>query len=172
MSKLCTVEGCTNKLKSRGMCAKHYERNRLYGDVNIRFPNQQLYCTVENCYNKHVAKGLCQMHYARVYRHGDTNSLIPNYGTHKIKHEQGYIMVWNGKKYEMEHVLMAEAALGKKLPENAVVHHVNEKPWDNETPFNLVVCPDQEYHFLLHKRAKEYDKFGKCSSLERKDDPT
>jgi hypothetical protein len=33
---------------------------------------------------------------------------------------------------------------------------MNGNPLDNDTPFNLVICPDQSYHMLLHKRAKEY----------------
>lgn len=56
------------------------------------------------------------------------------------------------ERRKMEHVELAERALGKPLPLKAVVHHVNEKKSDNYTPFNLVVCPDQAYHKLLHRR--------------------
>lgn len=60
-------------------------------------------------------------------------------------------------KYKMEHIYLAEKALGKPLPEDAVVHHMNNKPKDNHTPFNLIICPNQSYHMLLHKRMKEYE---------------
>lgn len=45
-------------------------------------------------------------------------------------------------------------ALGKSLPTKAVVHHMNEDKLDNR-PENLVICPDQAYHMLLHKLLRE-----------------
>lgn len=77
-------------------------------------------------------------------------------------------MIWNGIKYEMEHILVAEKALGKKLPVDAVVHHMNKDPADNFTPFNLIVCPDQAYHMLIHRRMRDYEMFGKCYPETRK----
>ena len=32
MKKLCAVEGCTDRVMSRGLCCKHYKRLRKYGD--------------------------------------------------------------------------------------------------------------------------------------------
>lgn len=49
---------------------------------------------------------------------------------------------------------LRQKALGKPLPKGAVVHHMG-KPWDNHDFGKLVICPDQAYHFLLHKRARE-----------------
>lgn len=39
------------------------------------------------------------------------------------------------------------------------MHHVDENPRNN-TPTNLVVCPDQAYHMLLHKRMRALDACG------------
>lgn len=47
------------------------------------------------------------------------------------------------------HVLVAEQVLGKYLPPNAVVHHVNGNKRDNR-PANLVICQDKAYHNFLH----------------------
>lgn len=52
-----------------------------------------------------------------------------------------------------EHVLVAEKALGKRLPAGAHVHHVDENPRNNERR-NLVICQDVAYHKLLHYRAQ------------------
>lgn len=52
-----------------------------------------------------------------------------------------------------EHVRVAEEALGKKLPPGAQVHHVNGDKRDNRNS-NLVICENQEYHSLLHVRAR------------------
>ncbi len=64
-----------------------------------------------------------------------------------IKTKEGKII------YFLEHRLIAEKALGKKLPKAAVVHHVNGIRNDNNGQ-NLVVCENQSYHILLHTRER------------------
>lgn len=64
----------------------------------------------------------------------------------------------NGKQQTI-HVALAERALGKPLPYDAVVHHVDENPYNNE-PSNLVICPNSAYHRLLHKRKEALEACG------------
>lgn len=52
-----------------------------------------------------------------------------------------------------EHVLVAERALGRFLPNGAEVHHADENPRHNANR-NLVICQDKAYHKLLHARAR------------------
>ena len=112
-------------------------------------------CLVDGCDRIVKARSLCQMHYIRFRKYGDFDRRMQNWHAGRYRHEQGYIRVHVGNnQYRMEHVLFAEKALGKPLPEGAVVHNVNGDPGDNETPWNLVVCPDQDYHLLLHRRAQ------------------
>jgi hypothetical protein len=33
--RLCSIEGCDNLLKARGLCNKHYKRKQVYGDPNV-----------------------------------------------------------------------------------------------------------------------------------------
>lgn len=58
----------------------------------------------------------------------------------------------NTRGYVREHVMIAEAALGKPLPAQAVVHHIDTNPSNNKNT-NLVICEDQAYHRLLHQRT-------------------
>jgi hypothetical protein len=53
----------------------------------------------------------------------------------------------------LDHVLVAEAALGKALPAGAEVHHVDENTLNNAGR-NLVICQDRAYHKLLHARTR------------------
>lgn len=78
-------------------------------------------------------------------------------------------------KTKLEHVLVAERALGKPLPAGAQVHH-----WDrdrsNNTPSNLVICPDQSYHRLIHRRMAAMEACGNpnwipCRLCKKHDDP-
>lgn len=74
-----------------------------------------------------------------------------------------------------EHVLVAERALGRALPQGAVVHHVDENK-SNNTPSNLVVCEDRAYHNLLHARIRALRETGHanhrpCRYCKRYDSP-
>jgi hypothetical protein len=59
----------------------------------------------------------------------------------------------NSKGYVYEHTVIAERVLGKRMPNGAAVHHVNENTRDNSHT-NLVICQDRAYHKLLHVRAR------------------
>lgn len=54
------------------------------------------------------------------------------------------------------HVLGAEKALGKPLPDNAVIHHHDKE--------QLVICQDQAYHMLIHQRMRRYVQTGVASA--------
>lgn len=73
---------------------------------------------------------------------------------------QGYILIYfpshpraNNSGCVFEHVLIAEAALGRPLPRTARVHHFDENRANN-APSNLVICDSESYHKLLHRRQR------------------
>ncbi len=81
------------------------------------------------------------------------------------KHPRGYIEVYVGRERTKwgkmkQHILVAEAALGKKFPVGAVMHHVDGNATNNGVE-NLVMCENQSYHKLLHLRAKRLRDFGR-----------
>jgi hypothetical protein len=53
----------------------------------------------------------------------------------------------------LEHIIIAERALGRYLPEKAEVHHFDEDPMNND-PKNLIICQNRGYHSLLHQRMR------------------
>ena len=64
--------------------------------------------------------------------------------------------------YVFNYILVAEKALGKYLPLDAVVHHVDGNP-TNDHPTNLVVCEDKSYHRLLHCRQRAHRESGNAN---------
>jgi hypothetical protein len=78
--------------------------------------------------------------------------------------------------YVPDHVLIVEKILGKMLPLSAVVHHVDKNSLNN-SPSNLVVCQDTQYHSLIHARQRALEECGhaswrKCQFCHQYDDPS
>ena len=94
------------------------------------------------------------MHYNRWKRHGDPNIRLKAHGS-GTTNNGGYIMVRIDGRFKYEHIALAEKALGRPLPYGAKIHHMDENRSNNHTPFNLILCPSEEYHQLLHRRMKE-----------------
>jgi len=114
-------------------------------------------CSINNCESKIKAVGLCSKHYQRQANHGDpllTKIREPRTGTIR---KDGYLYYQFKEGAGLAHVLIAEKALGKKLPPGAVVHHADGNPSNNKNS-NLVICPSQAYHMLIHARTRAYEK--------------
>lgn len=113
---------------------------------------------------------------------GHNRRLVPSQRTKRLVRSDGYIKVYepahpnaNGWGYVSEHVVVAARALGRPLPLGAVVHHVNGNKSDNR-PGNLVICPDNAYHRLLHVRTDAMRACGdptwrKCDFCKQYDAP-
>jgi hypothetical protein len=74
-----------------------------------------------------------------------------------------YSKVYVGEgRSRAEHVVIAEKVIGRPLPKPACVHHVDGNPRTNDHN-NLVVCPSQAYHKLLHRRQ---DALAACGNAD------
>ena len=60
-----------------------------------------------------------------------------------------YIKI-TGNKYE--HRFIVEKSLKRPLKSTEIIHHLDYNKRNN-IPTNLVVCPNDAYHFLLHART-------------------
>lgn len=65
------------------------------------------------------------------------------------KSKTGYII----RSRNYEHRINAERALGRKLKGTERVHHVDGDKTNNSNN-NLVICPNESYHKLLHARQR------------------
>ena len=85
---------------------------------------------------------------------------------HMPKHPRASI-----QGYVMEHILISEKILNKFLPQKAVIHHHPKNP-----SLQLVICENQGYHLLLHRRqialrACGHANWRKCQFCKQYDDP-
>lgn len=104
-------------------------------------------------YNNDSRKQAKQEWYLK--QQGRTELLIRTSKERWIHSKYGYVMIKVNGELVYEHRVLAEKALGKPLPKGAVVHHT-KAPDDNHGYCKLVICPDQAYHFLIHKRMQEF----------------
>ena len=100
----------------------------------------------------------------------------------RVKHIKGYWLIMMPQHpratkdgYVPEHVLVCEKALGKSLPPGAMPHHIDENTGNNDRT-NLVLCQDNAYHKLIHRRMRAYRACGhanwrKCWVCKMYDDP-
>jgi len=68
-------------------------------------------------------------------------------------------------KVVREHQLIVEAAIGRKLKGKERIHHI-DKDKSNNTPSNLVLCPNDAYHMLLHRRQEALDISGDANNIK------
>lgn len=91
--------------------------------------------------------------------------------TSRHANELGYVLVaCSGHSradragYVREHLLIAERVLGRPLPRDVEVHHVDMDPGNNANR-NLVICQDHGYHGLLHQRQHALDACGDANAM-------
>ena|SRR3990167_9005975 len=78
----------------------------------------------------------------------------------RVRKSDGYVLLHvadhpraDAKGRIPEHIVIAERALGRYLPDGTEVHHFNEIR-NNNSNHNLIICEDHGYHVLLHTRQR------------------
>ena len=115
-------------------------------------------CYIDGCEGAGNWRGLCNTHRLRLKKHGDPTVIKNRRAGLGTLRADGYIMHESGGRAVLEHVMLAERALGKPLPRGVHVHHVDENR-SNNAPSNLVICT-AAYHRLLHLRMRAFAACG------------
>ena len=71
----------------------------------------------------------------------------------------------DSKGYVYRHILVAESALGRPLPDDVEVHH-GDCQKGNDSNGNLVICQDRAYHSFLHQRTRALQACGHANWLK------
>ena len=119
-------------------------------------------CSIPECNRKHYANNLCKTHYTQLRRDGHFHKITRReQGTGSII-KGGYVRIKQFNTSKLQHIRTAEKALGKPLPKEADIHHIDGDPANNN-PRNLVICPSRAYHMLIHKRQRA---LGECGNAD------
>lgn len=65
----------------------------------------------------------------------------------------------NSKGYVKTSILIAEDMIAERLPEKAVVHHINRNKLDNRRE-NLMICKDNAEHMMIHANQDALALYG------------
>lgn len=139
----CSVSACRRRPKARNLCEIHYQRWQTHGDPTKviglaerkRAPSPTS-CAVSGCRRDPTAgRGLCSLHYTRWRNHGDaTYQPKPRLqaGDRFTDDRTGYVyFVTEPGVYQLEHRVVMEQELGRKLLPGENVHHKNGARGDN-----------------------------------------
>jgi len=62
MVRTCDIDGCDGEHTARGLCMKHYVRQRRAGLLPA-IQERRIGCSIDSCQAKHLARGYCRAHY-------------------------------------------------------------------------------------------------------------
>ena len=139
----CSVPGCEHPIfvVSLGLCKTHYHRLHRTGSLEISRnpPDTHRICSVEGCTRAHKAKGLCGTHYGYLKRYGSATPDLKQVGGQVKENlapvigKDGYVYVWDRarQKVLLQHRVIMELHIGRKLLRCENVHHINGKRNDN-----------------------------------------
>lgn len=98
---------------------------------------------------------------ARQYGGGENN---PRWKGGRVFDSRGYVRIFHPKphayktqKYVLEHILVVEKHIGRKLVKPEVVHHLNGNPGDNNW-WNLTVFPSNKEHKQFEQLTESFAK--------------
>lgn len=141
--KTCAVSGCEREHYGRGYCSLHWQRLKKHGDPlhvgNGKFKNGAdsrrpdriaKRCSIDGCDRKVASHGMCRMHWGQQQRRV---AGIPERKAFFLPRrlKSGYIQEYVDGVWQMQHRLVMERHLKRKLTDDETVHHKNGIRDDN-----------------------------------------
>jgi hypothetical protein len=129
------VVGCDRRIVSHELCTLHWDRVRKHGttDPYRGRGGAPRYCSVEQCERQiaNAERMLCNLHYKRFLRRGHTE-FVPRTRTPYVD-PNGYVRerVEGERQGILQHRLVMERHLGRRLWPDETVHHKNGVRSDN-----------------------------------------
>lgn len=116
------MEDCGKPVYAKGLCSKHYERNRKHGDpLAVGKPGPAAHqCDIPDCGKPCVGGGLCRTHYMRRRRNGDplaTKRIIGDdearWWSHVDRRGDGECWPWTGEPSTNGYGVFYDGTTGK-----------------------------------------------------------
>ena len=134
MEHRCTYEGCDLLYSAKGLCKKHYMRQRHTETYVKKGRAVAQGCSVDSCNRRVNTSGMCGLHHYRRTKGLPLDAPVRAKGWHK--NADGYIIrKYKGQHQAQHRVVMAEM-IGRDLYRHETPHHKNGQRDDNR-PENL-----------------------------------
>jgi hypothetical protein len=138
----CSVDACTKKHDSHGLCASHRSKVNRHGSAFGPFKPARIakVCGVEDCSQRAARYGYCGTHYKWKERTGDASVRPPKaeWFFRSAKNKRSRYRYVNIKDHPIlgttcitEHRFIMTEFIGRKLLSSENIHHINGDGKDN-----------------------------------------
>ena len=141
---ICTIAGCDDPIVGKGLCDLHYRRKRSGTPMDAprrSYNTQNGKCSMAGCDRQARSRGFCMSHYRRdLERRGGSDCPPRNsapIGSKRLAN--GYVRVKCSTGWVFEHRMVMEAAIGRPLTADEIVHHRDGDKQNNAIQ-NLELC--------------------------------
>jgi len=137
---VCKIEHCGRKIHAKGLCKKHYEKQRIYGTPYKRTTGDRNEIVEYKDYAEIMLYNLQNKEIARAIIDKEDIEKVKNYKWGLLSNKNKYVQTKiNSKKVSLHRFLL-------NVQGEMVIDHINHNPLDNRKN-NLRICTNQQNIF-------------------------